>query len=109
VRGKSYFAGSPIMRNLVVTLVALIVADGLISQFLIGNALGYEGNPFLASIAADDRFLLLKLAGGALAAIILWDIHKRRPKLALSFTVLFVALYTGIVFWNLTVFLVTRQ
>jgi hypothetical protein len=96
------------MKNLLITLVALIVADGLISRFVIRGGLGSEGNPFLATIVRDDRLLLVKLAGGCLAAVILWDVYKRRPKLAAASAVVFVLIYTGIVFWNVIVFVVAQ-
>ncbi len=44
---KSYFAGNRQMRLLIGTLFALVVSDGLISQFLVTNGLAREGNPFL--------------------------------------------------------------
>ena len=58
------------------TLIALVVADGLLSQFLIGSGLGTESNPLIISWVSDSSFLYLKLAGALLCALILWDIYK---------------------------------
>ncbi len=96
------------MKYLLLTLIGLIVSDGVISQFLVRYGLGREGNPFLQTFISGGNFLLVKLAGALLAAIILWDIHKKQPRVALISTMSFVVLYTGIVFWNLGVFLITQ-
>ena len=89
-------------------LVVLVIADGLITQFLIRTGLGRESNPFLKDIVGESIFLPLKVLGAVLCAFILWDIHKRWPKLALVATSCFVALYSGIVLWNTAVFLIAR-
>jgi hypothetical protein len=97
------------MRNLLLTLVALVVADGLITEFVTRNRFGREANPFLATIVGDGKFLLLKLIGGVLAAVILWDIHKKFPKLGLASTLFFVVVYTGIIFWNVACFFIAQS
>jgi len=102
--GNTYFTGSRRMKYILLTLIALVISDGLLSQFLIKHGLGYEGNPFLQSFVGEPNFLLIKVAGALLCALILWDIHKNRPKVALVSALLFVTIYTGIVFWNLGVF-----
>jgi hypothetical protein len=82
----------------------LVVSDGLISQFLTKYGLGREGNPFLRTFVNEGSFLPLKVAGALLAALILWDVYRKRPRLALISSLVFVALYTGIMFWNLLVY-----
>ena len=72
------------------------------------TGLGREGNPLLENIVEESIFLPLKVAGALLCAFILWDINKRWPKLALTATSCFVALYSGIVLWNVAVFLIAR-
>lgn len=105
---KDYLTGRRAMFSVLGTLVVLVVADGLITNFLVGNRLGVEGNPFLQSLVGSDGFLVLKAAGVLLSAFILWDIFKRQPKLAMISSLCFVVLYTGIVFWNLGVVLITH-
>ena len=105
---KTYFTGSRRIKYLLLTLLGLVVSDGVISQFLVRYGLGHEGNPFLQTFISEGNFLLVKLAGALLAVIILWDIHKKQPRVALIGTLSFVVLYTGIVFWNLGVFLITQ-
>jgi hypothetical protein len=104
----AYFAGSRRMKYLLLLLVMLVVADGLISQFVTRHGFGHEGNPFLSTFVGEGNFLLLKAAGALLGALVLWDIYKSRPKVGLISSVLFVALYTGIVFWNLAVFFIAQ-
>jgi hypothetical protein len=105
---KSYSTGIHRMTYLLGALVALVVSDGLISQFLVRHGLGREGNPFLETLVGKDTFLIIKVLGVLLCALILWDIYGRRPKLAVITTLCFVVLYGGIVLWNLYVFLIAQ-
>lgn len=90
------------------TLLSLVVADGLISQFLILNELGQEGNPFLWDLVADNNFLVIKMCAAILCVLIMWNIAKRSPKLVLVFSACVVTLYTGLLLWNITMFLMFR-
>ena len=105
---KSYFAGSHQMRYLLYTLVALVASDGLISQLLVASGLGREGNPFLRNWVGEGDFLVIKVVGALLCSLILWDIYKRLPKLAFISTGCFVAVYAGIVLWNVLVFVISQ-
>ena len=86
------------MQYLMVILVLLTLADGLISRFLTGNGLGQELNPFLQSIISGGNFLLLKVAGSLLITLILCDIYRRQPKVALVSASVCVAFYTTILY-----------
>jgi hypothetical protein len=57
----------------------------------------------------ENHFLLLKLAGALLAALILLDLHRSRPKVGLASSVVCVSLFTGIVYWNLVVFFISAS
>ena len=100
-RVSHYFGGSRQMKYVLVTLVALVVADGIVSRFLVSYGLGHEWNPFLQTFVGQDYFLLIKLGAALLCALILWDIHKTRPRAALASSLFFVVLYTVLVYWNL--------
>jgi hypothetical protein len=93
---------------LLAVLVALVVSDGLISQFLIRGGLGSEGNPFLLNWVTEPNFLSIKIAGALICALILWDIYKHWSKIAIIAGSVFVMLYTGILFWNITVFFISQ-
>lgn len=84
-------------------LIALVVSDGVITKFLVMQRYGQELNPLLLIWVGDGNFLIIKLLGAILAALLLWNISKQRPKLSLVVTSCFVAFYTAIVFWNLSI------
>jgi len=93
------------LNYLLGSLVLLNVADGVISYFLVDLGKGSEANPFLLHIIGEPAFMVIKIVGVLLCALILWDIHRRYPKLALVSTSCFVAVYAAIVLWNSSLFL----
>ena len=95
------------MKYLLGLLVGFEILDGVMSYFLVRGGLGREGNPFLQPMVGEVSFLVLKVVGGLICALILWDIYKRFPRVALISTSCFVAFYVVIVVWNLGVFLLT--
>ena len=105
---KGYFAGTHRIRYLLAILIVLVVADGLISVFLVRHGFGREGNPFLESLIGEPTFMIVKVVGALLCGLILWDIYKQWPKVALIATSCFVVLYSGILFWNILVFFITQ-
>jgi len=94
------------LKYLLGLLVGFEISDGVISYVLIRHGLGRETNPFLQSIVGDVNFLILKVVGGLLCALILWDIHRRLPRVALIVTSCFAVFYAAIVSWNLGVFFI---
>ncbi len=94
------------MKYLLGLLVGFEILDGIMSHLLIRGGLGREGNPFLQPLVGELNFIILKVVGGLLCTLILWDIYKRHPRVALISTSCFLAFYVVIVFWNLGVFLV---
>jgi hypothetical protein len=93
---------------LIFLLSAVVVADGIISQFLISNGLGYEGNPFLADLVGTNDFLVIKVAGAFLAALILWKVNTIKPGMTHWLSVVLLILYTTILVWNILVFIVSQ-
>jgi len=80
-------------------LFAAIVVDGLLTQFLVAGGYGSETNPLLQSVVATEAFLPLKISGGFLATAFLWI------KRVHTVIVVALALYTAIVYWNLSAYL----
>jgi len=93
------------VRYTLYVLFGIIVADGIVSQFLVTGGYGSEGNPLLMSWVGGESFLAIKIAGGFLATLLLWIKYNDRPRLVYTITVVALGLYTIIVYWNLFVFL----
>ena len=104
---KFFHIESRTVRYTLYTLFCVIVADGLITQFLVTGGQGSEANPFLAAWVGHGWFLLIKVAGAFLATLLLWINYNRKPRLVYAITVIFLAFYTVVVFWNLSAYFLT--
>lgn len=93
---------------LLVLLVGLVVADGLVTRFVIKNSLGAEANPFLQEWVQSDSLLIIKLAGSIIAALILWRFYRRSQKTGWILTSIFVAVYSILIIWNIIAFYLAR-
>jgi hypothetical protein len=91
------------IRILLGSLFAVVVADGVITRFLVSNGLASEGNPLLGDWVYNDAFYTLKIGGALLAVMYLWSIYKRHPKICIAFCSLLLVVYTGIILWNLSI------
>jgi hypothetical protein len=78
----------------------MVVADGVLTNILIKSDIAYEGNPFLADIAGGFGLIIAKILGVLLAALLLWDIHRRYPRIAFWTASVFLLFYVAIVAWN---------
>jgi len=85
-------------------LVALVLADGVVTRFLVNNGLGSEANPFLKMWVKSDLLFVIKLVGASLAACILWILYRTKPKMAWITASIFVSAYALIIIWNIIVF-----
>jgi hypothetical protein len=92
------------VRYTLCVLFGIIVADGLISQFLVTGGYGSEGNPLLMSWVGGESFLGIKISGAFLATLLLWIRYNARPRLVSTVAVVALAFYTTIVYWNLFAF-----
>jgi len=95
------------VRFMLYTLFGLIVADGLITEFLVTNGHAIEVNPFLQAWVKQHLFLAIKISGAFLATLFLWIKYNSMPRIIYTATVFFLVFYTGVVFWNLFVYLTT--
>ena len=105
---KRFRVESRTMRFMLYTLFVLIVADGLLTRFLVTNGHGTEVNPFLQAWVGQDYFLAIKVSGAFLVTLLLWLKFSAKPRLIYVSTAIFLAFYTSVVFWNLFVFLYTQ-
>ena len=98
---RSYFAGIHRMLHPLAVLVFLVVADGIVTNVLVNSGVAREGNPFLVSLVGDGSFVALKAVGAFFCALLLWDISRHRPRMAVISTSCLAVAYAGIVSWNL--------
>ncbi len=98
------FATISQMRVLLGALFALVIADGVITSFLLQHGLGREGNPFLETLVGESDFLTTNVAGAFLSALLLWNVYKKRPRAAMAVSLCIVVVYTAIVYWNILAF-----
>jgi len=103
---RDYFAGIRRMILPLAVLVLLVVADGVVTNVLVNSGIAHEGNPLLVSLVGDGSFLALKAVGALFCALLLWDISRHRPRMAIVSTSCLAVAYAGIVSWNVTVLLV---
>lgn len=100
---RKYFAGSYKIRILLASLVCAVVADGIITNYLVYNGLAVEGNPFLQFWVGHEDFLTIKFLGGLLASMYLWGMFRRNPDLSIGLSSLCLVGYTFILIWNLLI------
>jgi hypothetical protein len=93
------------MICLLIILVSLVVLDGLLTEYLVPGGLAREANPFLEPLVGKTGFMILKIVGALLCAFILWDVHRRFPRVAMIATWIAVAGYFAIVLWNTSLIL----
>jgi hypothetical protein len=84
------------------------LADAKLSHDLVESGIGYEGNPFLQNVVGQSSFFTLKIAGVLLCVLLLLDISRRNKKLATITICFFIGLYSLILFWNASLFLLAR-
>ncbi len=101
----NYFAGSYRVRIILGALFATVVADGIITKFLVSNGFATEGNPFLGDWVTNDKFYTLKIFGALLALCYLWSIYRCHPRLSIGFSTIFLVIYTFIVLRNVLILL----
>ena len=97
---RSYFYGEYRIRLLIGIIIPLVVADGIISNFLVTQGLCLEANPFLRLWVVEPSFLTVKIVAGILVTLLLWDIYKRNQRLSFIASTYCVIVYTATVYWN---------
>jgi hypothetical protein len=95
------------MFYLLMVLIAFVILDGVLTEFLVGAGRAREANAFLEPLIGGVGFMLLKIFGALFCALILWDVYKRHQKLAEGATWIAVVGYGCIVLWNSSLFLIT--
>jgi hypothetical protein len=106
---KSFHIESRTVRYTLYALFCIVVADGLITQFLVTHGDIPELNPFLRALIGQWRlFLAIRVSGAFIATFLLWKNYNAKPRLVFTITVVALALYITIIFLNLFAFLFWR-
>jgi hypothetical protein len=66
----------------------------------VGNGAAREANPLLEPLVGQVGFMIIKIVGAFLCALILWDVHRHYPKLGIIASWVAVIGYGIIVSWN---------
>ena len=92
------------VRYTLYVLFGIIVADGLLTQFLVTGGYGLEANPLMAPLVGGESFISIKISAAFLATLFLWIKYNTRPRFVYTIAVVALGLYTTIVYWNLFAF-----
>lgn len=101
---KSLHIESRTVRCALCALFCAVVADGLITEFLVTNGYGSEINPLLTALIGGRSFLAIKIAGAFLITLFLWIKYNADPRPVYRITVVALTFYTAIVYWNLSLY-----
>jgi hypothetical protein len=93
------------VRYTLYVLFGIIVADGLLTQFLVTAGYGLEANPLMAPLVGGQSFLTIKISAAFLVTLLLWTKYNTKPRLVYTVAVAALGLYTAIVYWNLFTFI----
>ena len=93
------------LKYILGALILLEIADGVLTNILIKKDIAREGNPVLLNIAGGSGLIIVKIVGVLVAALILWDIRRRYPRVAFWTASAFLLVYAGIVAWNMRLLL----
>jgi len=96
-------------RYLLWLLCSLVVADAIISNFIVQSGVGTEGNPFIESIVGQTSFVFLKLSAAFFSSLILWQVFKQHRRVGLASIIIFVILFTAILWWNLGIWFIGQH
>lgn len=102
---KNILATELKIKFLLGALIVLVTLDGVLTEFLVGNGTARELNPFLEPLVGEIGFMALKIAGALLCAFILWDVHRRFPRVGTIAAWVAVVGYSAIVAWNTSLIL----
>ena len=95
------------IKYLLGALIAFVVMDGVLTEFLIDGGRAREGNPLLEPLVGEVGFMMVKTVGALLCAFILWDVYRRFPRVGVIATWVAVAAYAAIILWNSSLFLLS--
>jgi hypothetical protein len=97
---KAASTGKHKIVALLSALVGLVVIDGFLTNILVRQGTAWEANPLLEPMVGKTGFLVVKIVGSLLCALILWDVYRRYPRVGTIAAWIAVIGYAVIVAWN---------
>ena len=91
------------MKFLIPLLVVLESADGILTYSATNKSLVSEANPILKNLTGTGNFLLMKISGAIICALLLWVVHKRFPRFSLIAAYGILTFYALVFAWNLSI------
>lgn len=92
------------MKYLLTLLSGFEISDGIITHVLVGDGQFREGNPLMAPIVGEGNFLVLKIVGVLICALLLLKMYRRFPKMTVVTASSIVMFYAAVIGWNLSLF-----
>ncbi len=93
------------MKVLIPLLVALEAADAILTYSAVDTGTVQEANPLMQGLAGTGDFLLMKVSGAILCALLLWLVYRRFPRVSLVAASSIVIFYAAVLSWNLSILL----
>jgi len=96
----AWLTGKRTVKWALAVLVCLVIGDGVVTNVLVQLGIARERNPLLVVYAGKGALVLLKAAGAAVCALLLWDVYRHWRRLGVASILLFLLIYSSIVVWN---------
>lgn len=85
-------------------LATLIIADGWITEAIIGKGYGIEASQTCNILLSADALTIAKYAGAGIVVYFLYRWHKTKPKVSKWVTNIGLVLYGGLFIWNVSIY-----
>lgn len=79
------------------------LTDALATQALVSRSIVQEANSLMASLISSGDFMLFKVLGVGVCALLLLGFYRVLPRMAKTLNIFVVVFYTAILLWNLKV------
>lgn len=93
------------MKIALALLCTFQLLDGVLTRWAVSGGLVSEANPMLGNAVTAWGYVVLKIAGAAACAVLLWLLHRRFPRIASLSAGSVAAFYGFIIIWNVNTIL----
>ena len=91
------------IKPIISLIVALEIMDGFLTYSAVGKNWVREANPLFHDTAGSGNFLIMKVLGALLSALLLWLVYKRFPKVSFIAGTGIMLFYTAVCSWNMSI------